>query len=39
MSERPTWGDIGDDQHEIELEPIEEPITAPAPIEPEKVPA
>jgi hypothetical protein len=32
-----TCGDIGDDQHEIELEPIEEPVRVPVP-EPVGVP-
>lgn len=36
MTDDVRCGDIGDDQREIELEPIEEPIRVP---EPEKVPA
>lgn len=34
-------GDIGDDQHEVEFEPIEVPVEIPEPVpaEPEKVPA
>lgn len=31
MSESIRCGNIGDDQHEIELEPIEEPIELPVP--------
>lgn len=38
MSRTISNGDIGGDQHEIELEPIEEPIPAPAP-DPVAVPA
>lgn len=32
MIRSPRMGDIGGDQHEIELEPIEEPISVPVPV-------